>query len=121
MAAVSAVTPEVIAGEIRQLRKGHGLQARDLDRRIGPHLRELSGNRASSDVLDTREKLMAALSSRASALPADLRIAILAGLGLAEQTREMARFADRVSWLALHTDRQYRTALRRIDTAADAG
>ncbi len=111
---------ERIVTELRALRKGRALQSRDLDRRIGSHLRELAcggGTPVEADTATTRRRLAAELESRASLLSEDARAAIRASLGLSGQTRQMRLFSDRASWLANQIDREYRTALRRIDDA----
>lgn len=105
-----------IAAEIRTLRKGRGIYSRDLDQRIGPYLRDLSGN-SSSDLAGLRQALASELTARAAVLPDDLRLAALVSIGLWEETRQLALFGDRVSWLAKRSDRNDRTLLRRIATA----
>ncbi len=111
---------ERIVAELRTLRKGRALQSGDLDRRIGSQLRELAtgaGAPVEADIAAVRRRLAAELDSRASLLSADSRVAIQASLGLSGQTRHMRLFSDRVSWLAIQIDREYRTALRRIEVA----
>jgi hypothetical protein len=108
---------DLVAAEIRLLRKGRGLQASDLDRRLGPNLRELATGANDSDAATRRRTLAAELNSCAVPLGDDLRTAITASLGLSVQTRQMPLFNDRVSWLAAEFSRDYRTVLRRIDAA----
>ncbi len=105
-----------IADEIRALRKGRGIRARDLEHRLGPNLRELVGDGAG-DIADRRRILARELVTLAGRLPDDLRIAVLASLGQSPETQQMARFGDRVTWLAEKSQRTDRTALRRIDAA----
>jgi len=107
----------LIAAEIRALRKGRGLRTHDLDRRLGPHLRELAACTPTGDISELRRALMTEISTQAASLQYDLRTAVMASVGVLEETRDMARFGDRVSWLAQQADRNYRTALRRIDAA----
>jgi hypothetical protein len=108
----------VIAAEIRALRKGRGVSAGDLGRRLGPHLEELAGRPAASAVAgDLRQALAGELSDCAARLPPDLRTAVLVSLGLTAETRQMAHFGDRVWWLAERCGYTYRTGLRRIDAA----
>ncbi len=64
-----------------------------------------------------RHKLTGEIASCCTSLADDLRTAISASLGLSSETRQMPYFKDRVSWLASHLGYEYRTALRRIDTA----
>jgi len=107
----------VIAAEIRSLRKGRGLQVGDLDQRLGPHLTELANGAADADQALRRHTLAAELLTCSTELAGDLRTAITASLGLSAETRQMLHFKDRVSWLAAELGFEYRTALRRIDTA----
>jgi len=107
---------ELIAAEIRSLRKGRGLQIGDLDQRLGPHLRELAAA-GGGDAAPHRHALAAELLACGKELAPDLQTAIGASLGLSAETRQMLHFKDRVSWLAGQLGYEYRTALRRIDTA----
>jgi hypothetical protein len=108
----------LVAAEIRMLRKGRGLRAGDLDRRLGPCLRELASAVAvTADVSELRRALAGEFNSHAAQLPADLCVAVTASLGLSTETRHMPHFGDRVSWLAEQSGRNYRTVLRRIDVA----
>lgn len=105
-----------IAAEIRSLRKGRGIRARDLQQRVGPNLRELAGD-PQGDVSDLRRSLASELTASAAKLPDDLNAAVLASLGLTEQTMQMEHFGDRVTWVAERANRNERTILRRIDEA----
>lgn len=105
-----------IAAEIRQLRKGRGIRARDLEQRIGLSLRELAGE-SRGDVSELRRSLASELSNSAAKLPGDLNVAVLASLGLLDETKQMEHFGDRVTWLAERVARNERTVLRRIDDA----
>jgi len=71
----------VIAAEIRALRKGCGALASDLRRRLGPCLRELATGGG-----DLRLPLAGELARLAGSLPVDLQLAVLASLGLEDQT-----------------------------------
>jgi hypothetical protein len=108
---------ELIAREIRALRKGRGVQAADLDSRLGPYLRELVASPEGDDRAIRRQILTAELNACAEQLAPDLRTAISASLALSPEIRPMAHLGDRVHWLAAHLDRDYRTALRRIEAA----
>lgn len=107
----------IIAAELKSLRKGRALAASDLDTRLGPRLRELAAGPADGDPADVRRALVVELVTLAERLPAELRTAIMASLGLSAATRAMPFFGDRVSWLAGQLCRDRRTALRRIDDA----
>lgn len=106
-----------IAAEVRALRKGRGLQAGDLEQRLGPLLTELAIGGGNSVQVLRRHKLTSEITTGCTHLAADLRAAIFASLALSAETRQMPYFKDRVSWLAAHLGYEYRTALRRIDTA----
>ena len=106
---------ELIAAEVRILRKGRGLQASDLDSRLGPYLRELVAGAYEIDAAARRQALAAEINSCAAQLSDELRISVIASLGLSAETRQMAHFRERVEWLADQLRRDYRTALRRID------
>lgn len=119
--------PVAIAAEIRALRRGRGLRG-DVTGRIGPLLRELAagpgpGAVASpspgSDAAEVRRTLAARLVKLTGALPGDLRMAILAALGLHPQTSDMRTYDQRKEWVARQVDRVARTAERRIDEAQD--
>jgi hypothetical protein len=105
-----------IAAEIKLLRKGRGIRARDLDQRCGPYLRELAGSRAG-EVAELRRVLAVELTAQAAKLPEDLRTAAMVSLGLSEDTKQLVLFGDRVAWLAEQSSRNDRTILRRIDVA----
>jgi hypothetical protein len=104
---------ELIAAEIQALHKGRGIQAHDLDTRLGPRLRELAGD----DPAAFRRVLTIQLNSCALQLPGDMTVAVTASLGLQGQTSEMPFFRERVDWLASSLGRDSRTALRRISAA----
>src|SRR5436309_2913728 len=107
--------PERLAAEIRQLRKGRGVQASDLGSRLGPLMRELAGPGLPGDPAARRQALITEVSRCAAQLPDDYRTAVEASLALSAQTRHEPYFKGRVSWLARLLERDYRTALRRID------
>ncbi|HWF79295.1 MAG TPA: hypothetical protein VN695_01850 [Streptosporangiaceae bacterium] len=114
---------DLIAAELRILHKGRGIQAGDLDKRVGPHLRELAsgdrfaGDRAGADKAALRQSLTIQLSGCAAQLPQDVRLAVTASLALSGKTKEMATLRVRLEWLSDQIDRNYRTAERRMDEA----
>jgi hypothetical protein len=103
-----------VADEISVLHKGRGLQAGDLDSRLGPLLRELAG---TADSAARRQALLAEMNRYAAQLPDDYRVAIEASLALSAETIEEPHFTRRASWLAEEIDRDMRTAQRRIREA----
>jgi hypothetical protein len=101
----------LISEELQALHKRGGIQAHDLDRRLGPHLLELTG----PDPATRRQVLTAQLNSCALQLrQKEMILAVTASLGLRGLPAEQPLFRDRVAWLAERIDRDYRTALRRI-------
>jgi hypothetical protein len=108
---------KAILVELRRARKGRGVQAANLDQRLGLNLRALAGGQPGTMAAhDVRGALTVELNNCVSRLPRDAQTAVRASLGLAGQTREMI-LKDRVSWLAEQINRQERTALRRIADA----
>jgi hypothetical protein len=105
---------ERVAKEIRQLHKGRGLQAGDLDSRLGPLLGELAG---TTEAAARRQALLAEMNRCAAQLLDDYRLAIGASLALSAETIDEPLFTRRASWLAERLDRDTRTALRRIREA----
>jgi len=105
---------ERVAKEIRQLHKGRGLQAGNLDSRLGPLLGELAG---TAEAAGRRKALTAEINRYADQLLDDYRIAIGASLALSAETIDEPLFTRRASWLADRLDRDTRTALRRIQEA----
>lgn len=77
-----------ILGELKQLRRGRGLQAADLAERIGPQLRRLS--QLTEDGTDVRPQVVAALSALIVRLPADQLLAVQAAFALTTETERMA-------------------------------
>jgi hypothetical protein len=106
--------PERVVAELRSLRKGRGLQVGDLDSRLGPLMRELAG---SGDAAARRQALVIEINRCCGQLLSDYRTAIQASLALSAETMQEPFFRARVNWLASQLDRDYRTALRRIDKA----
>lgn len=108
---------DLVAAEIRAIRKGRGVWARDFDRRLGPLLRELIADLAGDGTGGTRQALVTVMHGTAARLPEDMRTAIEASLALNTATMRMGQFKDRVSWLSGEIGRLDRTALRRITQA----
>ncbi|HET8658088.1 MAG TPA: hypothetical protein VFM55_03720 [Micromonosporaceae bacterium] len=108
---------ERVAAEIRLLRKGRGINAPDIEARLGPHLRELVAGATGPDDGDCRRSLATEINSCTAGLPEDLRTAITASLGLSAETRQIPKLRDRITWLSAQLGRGYRTALRRVDVA----
>ena len=105
---------ERVAKEIGQLHKGRGLQAGDLDSRLGPLLGELAGTREAAA---RRQALTAEINRCAGQLLDDYRVAVGASLALSAETIDEPLFTRRASWLGENLGRDTRTALRRIREA----
>jgi hypothetical protein len=108
---------DLIAAELRALRRGRGVHHPDLNARLGPYLRELSSGPREDDVATRRQVLIAELNACAGQLPDDLRAAITASLALSDDASRMRNFGERVQSLAGQLDFDARTGLRRIDMA----
>jgi hypothetical protein len=108
------VSLDVLVDELKSLRKGRGVSAGDIHRRVGPWLRAACEVTKHDDSGQVRRKVAATLESLAATLPEDLRLAVLAGLGLLPDVR-YPRYEDRVAWVAGQLGRLPRTARRRID------
>src|ERR1700722_13410298 len=100
-----------VTDEIRTLRKGRGLQAGDLDSRLGPLLGELADG---GDAAVRRKNLTAAISRCTAQLSGEYRVAAEASLALSAETMHEPVFTKRVTWVGGPLAREYRTALRRI-------
>jgi hypothetical protein len=105
-----------IQREIRALRKGRGVHAADLDRRVGQHLRQLVDDGPSTDAAACRRQLIDQLNRCVRRLPGDVQMAITASLGLHSETAQ-PHLKDRVARLSAQIARQERTAFRRIKEA----
>jgi transcriptional regulator with XRE-family HTH domain len=113
-AASAQLTAERAAAELGALHRGWGMQASDLESRLGPLMRELAGTAAAAT---SRQALQTEVSRCIAELPDDLRPAAEASLALSAETMRMQFFRDRVNWLADQTGRDARTALRRVKAA----
>jgi hypothetical protein len=106
--------PAAIIRELRMLPRGRGVLAEDLDRRVGPLLRELCGVAESDDAGTLRRKVGQRLAALAGRLPNDLGHAVRMALALGGSSGD--RFLkDRVDQLASTIRRDPRTAKRRVD------
>src|SRR5260370_6438017 len=100
----------LIADEVQALHKGRGIQASDLDQRLGPNLRELAGG----DPATSRRALTIQINSCAAQLATDMRLAVTASLALSGHTKEMPFLRERIEWLSEQIGRDYRTSARRV-------
>jgi hypothetical protein len=102
--------------ELCRLRRGRGVMAGDLTKRLGPALCRMAGIEPGGHADDVRKRLIGFLEELAAGLPDDLRTAFSVSLALDEDVR--FRFLDeRMQWLADRLQRDVRTARRRADEA----
>jgi hypothetical protein len=103
-----------LMNELRALCRGQGVQAPGIDKQVGPALREVCGISPSDGPEAVRTKIGRWVADIVEEFPTDLRLAVLAPLGLHPEAR--SRFlAERVAWLSELLDRGSRTVRRRID------
>jgi hypothetical protein len=103
-----------LIGELKVLRRGRGVLATDIHRRLGPELRAACDVREDDEPGHVRRKLVTVLENVAVTLPPDLRLAVMVGFGLAPESR-FPRYEDRVDWVARKLGHVSRTARRRVD------
>lgn len=102
--------------ELARLRRGRGLDATDITTRVGPRLRQLCGIAEDDTPVAVRRKLIMRIDDSSRFLPADLRLVVLAALGLHPEAS--GEFLDRrITWLAHRLHRDSRTVRRRVDQA----
>ncbi|WNV86660.1 hypothetical protein [Umezawaea sp. Da 62-37] len=110
----SATNSTSLMNELRALCRGQGVQAPGIDRQVGPALRAVCGIVPSDGPEEVRVKFSRWVTSVVDGFPTELRLAVLAPLGLHEEAQ--SRFLnDRVDWLARLHDRGKRTIRRRIE------
>lgn len=106
-------TAQAVFEELKQLRRGRGVQASDLQNHVGPLLQRLAGAGPDDDD-ELRRKLLRLLTELTAPLPEDLRTAASAALNIHPEAQD--RFLEaRISWLAKVLARDPRTARRHID------
>lgn len=108
------VSLAALVKELKTLRKGRGVFAANILRRVGPALRAACELTEDDEAGHVRRKITITLETFAAALPHDLRTAVMAGFGLFPEAR-FPRYEDRVDWVARKLGRLPRTARRRID------
>jgi hypothetical protein len=104
-----------LLNELRALCRGQGVRAPDIDRQVGPALREVCGIDLSDGPEAVRAKLSHWVTGIVNQFSPELRLAVLVPLGLQENA--WARFlSDRVDWLSQILNQSPRTTRRRIET-----
>lgn len=104
--------------ELQQLRRGHGLHARDLESRIGPRLSRLAGLEPGMSAGTKRLRLSEYITQQVLTLPEDLRIALQAAYALPPAS-ESRFLRERMEWLGARLDRDARTAGRRVESGLE--
>lgn len=108
------VSLAALVEELKTLRKGRGVFAANILRRVGPALRAACELTEEDEAGHVRRKVTITLETFAAALPHDLHTAVMAGFGLFPEAR-FPRYEDRVDWVARNLGHLPRTARRRID------
>lgn len=103
--------------ELLEIPRGRGMQAEDVAERIGPGLRAACGVTSADSPAIVRRKVGRRLVELCDRLPVDLRICVLAGLGLHPLANHQF-LQDRMTWAARQINRDHpRAAARRMRTA----
>lgn len=102
-----------VVAELKALRKGYGVESRDIAARIGPELRLICGFADSDSQAVQRAKLVEALTAVVAVLPDHLASAAATAFGL--QDRGDRRFEERIARMAAEMERDVRTARRHVD------
>jgi hypothetical protein len=105
-----------LVSDLKALRKGRGLYVNNVGERVGHTLRDLCGVTEKDGPGEIRVRVAQRLEHLAVDLPDDLRIAVLAAMGLIPAARHPL-YQERVGWIAERIGRDPRTARRRIDDA----
>jgi hypothetical protein len=106
---------DAVKSEVRKLRRGPGIMANNLMARLGPHLRRLC-DAGSLDAGACRRVLIHELNRCLDALPPNPRLAVAVSLNLYREV-DAPDLHGRITWLARRIERDYRTAVRRVDSA----
>lgn len=102
--------------DLKTLRKGRGIFTVDIQRRVGPALRQATGVDAADGPAETRTKVARRLQELADALPTDLRAFALSAFAIALDSRQPL-YKERVNVTAARIGRDPRTVRRRMDDA----
>jgi hypothetical protein len=105
---------EQLERELRNLRRGRGLLSDDLATRVGPSLRESCDVSPGDDPAVVRAKVVGRIGAVARTLPADLQVAVEAGLAMHDEAGDRFLY-ERLRWLAGRIERDPRTAARRVE------
>lgn len=109
---------QLLVEEFVRLRHGWGLEAVNLQERIGPHLADLADISPDDPDRTIRRKISALVKQLSDELPAEDRLAIAVALG-SEPGLQHSRLNQRMQILAERLHCAERTARRRVDRATD--
>jgi hypothetical protein len=110
------ITAEVLAEELRRLKRGRGIAAPDLVESVGPALRDVCAA-GHSGPADFRTWLRTAIEQHSGQLVPDMRLAVLAAFGIHPDAQH--RFlSDRLRWVLQFIDRD---SVRTVDRLANHG
>ncbi|WP_327006623.1 hypothetical protein OHA72_04690 [Dactylosporangium sp. NBC_01737] len=107
---------EELVRELVRIRRGWGLDSRDLRGRVGERLARLCGVQPADSDRDVRDRLLAWLGSHVVELPAELARATAVAFAL-ERDVQHRHLTQRVAWLAREQSCAPRTVRRRMDHA----
>jgi hypothetical protein len=107
-----------LISELKSLRKGRGVLAGQVEKRVGPALREACGITERDAPGAVRRKVRTWLTDLIGRLPDDLRHPTMVAFALDAAVR-LPLYQDRVHWVAEKLDRDPRTVRRRVDVAID--
>jgi hypothetical protein len=103
--------------ELLEIPRGRGMQAEEVTERIGPGLRAACGVTAADSAALVRRKVGRRLIELCERLPVDLKVSVLAGLGLHPLANQQF-LQDRMTWAARQINRDHpRAAARRMRVA----
>ncbi|GLZ29152.1 hypothetical protein Lesp02_13420 [Lentzea sp. NBRC 105346] len=104
---------EQLVAELKALRRGFGVQSRDISTRIGPALRHVCGLSAEDSQPEQREKVISMLTTVIDELPLNLADMAKDVFGLAGTAD--VRYEERMARRAKAVDRDTRTVRRYVD------
>jgi hypothetical protein len=99
--------------ELKNLRRGYGVEAPDMPARLGPTLRTVCGVEANDGPAVVRRKVRQRLIELTMKLPDDMGAQARIALGL--NGSATFRYEERIEQLAKQMSREPRTARRRVD------
>jgi hypothetical protein len=111
-----AVPVDMLVAELKNLRRGRGMQAPAVDRQVGPALRQLCDIADADGAGVVREKIYTWVHRLIRPFPDDVQLVVTTALAINPMAQHVFH-AERVAWLAQRADREARTMRRRIDDA----